>query len=287
MKGIILAGGTGTRLYPLTIAVSKQLLPIYDKPMIFYPLSVLMIAGIREILIITTPHDNESFKKLLGNGSDLGCKFEYAIQPEPNGLAEAFIIGEDFIGKEKVALILGDNIFYGNGLGQILRNKTNTDGASIFACRVKNPERYGIVEFDSNNKVLSIEEKPLMPKSDYAIPGLYFYDNDVVDLAKKVKPSKRGEKEITTLNEMYLEKGRLNVVKLERGITWLDTGTIDSMDAATEFVRVVEKRNNTKIACLEEIAYLRGYISGEKAIEISSKYGKSSYSDYIKECVAL
>jgi glucose-1-phosphate thymidylyltransferase len=287
MKGIILAGGTGTRLYPLTIAVSKQLLPIYDKPMIFYPLSVLMIAGIREILIITTPNDNESFKKLLGNGSDLGCKFEYAIQPEPNGLAEAFIIGEDFIGKEKVALILGDNIFYGNGLGQILRDKTNIGGGSIFACRVKDPERYGIVEFDSNNKVLSLEEKPLKPKSNYAIPGLYFYDNDVVELAKKVKPSKRGEKEITTLNEMYLEKGKLNVVVLERGITWLDTGTIDSMDAATEFVRVIEKRNNTKIGCLEEIAYLRGYISGPKAIEISSKYGKSSYSDYIKKCVLL
>ena len=287
MKGIILAGGTGTRLYPLTIAVSKQLLPIYDKPMIFYPLSVLMIAGIREILIITTPHDNESFKELLGNGSDLGCKFEYATQPEPNGLAEAFIIGEDFIGKEKVALILGDNIFYGNGLGQILRDKTNIGGGSIFACRVKDPERYGIVEFDSNNKVLSLEEKPLKPKSNYAIPGLYFYDNDVVELAKKVKPSKRGEKEITTLNEMYLEKGKLNVVVLERGITWLDTGTIDSMDAATEFVRVIEKRNNTKIGCLEEIAYLRGYISGPKAIEISSKYGKSSYSDYIKKCVLL
>jgi len=287
MKGIILAGGSGTRLYPLTISVSKQLLPIYDKPMIYYPLSVLMLAGIREILIITTPHDNASFKKLLGDGSDLGCKFEYAIQPVPNGLAEAFIIGKDFIGKEKVALVLGDNIFYGNGLGQVLRDKTNIEGASIFACSVTHPEGYGIVEFDKNFKVLSVEEKPLKPKSNYAIPGLYFYDNDVVELAKKVKPSKRGEKEITTLNEMYLNKRRLNVVVFERGITWLDTGTIDSMDAAIEFVRVIEKRNNTKIACLEEIAYLRGYISGEKAIQISSKYGKSSYADYIKKCVAL
>lgn len=287
MKGIILAGGSGTRLYPLTISVSKQLLPIYDKPMIYYPLSVLMLAGIREILIITTPHDNDLFKKLLGDGSDLGCKFEYAIQQEPNGLAEAFIIGEDFIGKEKVALVLGDNIFYGNGLGQVLREKTNIEGASIFACSVPHPEDYGIVEFDKSNKVLSVEEKPLKPKSNYAIPGLYFYDNDVVELAKKVKPSKRGEKEITTLNEMYLNKEKLNVVVFERGITWLDTGTIDSMDAAIEFVRVIEKRNNTKIACLEEIAYLRGYISGEKAIKISSKYGKSSYADYIKKCVVL
>lgn len=287
MKGIILAGGSGTRLYPLTISVSKQLLPIYDKPMIYYPLSVLMLAGIREILIITTPHDNKSFKKLLGNGSDLGCKFEYAIQPEPNGLAEAFIIGEEFIGKDKVALVLGDNIFYGNGLGQVLRDKTKTSGASIFACSVTNPEDYGIVEFDSNNKVISVEEKPQKPKSNYAIPGLYFYDNNVVELAKKVKPSQRGEKEITTLNEMYLEKGELNVVVLERGITWLDTGTIDSLDAATEFVRVIEKRNNTKIACLEEIAYLRGFITKEKAIEISNKYGKSSYADYIKKCVEL
>ena len=287
MKGIILAGGSGTRLYPLTISVSKQLLPIYDKPMIYYPLSVLMLAGIREILIITTPHDNKSFKKLLGNGFDLGCKFEYAIQPEPNGLAEAFIIGEEFIGKDKVALVLGDNIFYGNGLGQVLRNKTKISGASIFACSVTNPQDYGIVEFDSNNKVISVEEKPQKPKSNYAIPGLYFYDNNVVELAKKVKPSQRGEKEITTLNEMYLAKGKLDVVVLERGITWLDTGTIDSLDAATEFVRVIEKRNNTKIACLEEIAYLRGFITKEKAIEISNKYGKSSYADYIKKCVSL
>jgi glucose-1-phosphate thymidylyltransferase len=283
MKGIILAGGSGTRLYPLTIAISKQLLPIYDKPMIYYPLSVLMLAGIREILIITTPHDNESFKKLLGNGSDLGCKFEYAVQPEPNGLAEAFIIGEDFIGKDKVALVLGDNIFYGNGLGKRLREKTDIEGAYIFACNVSDPERYGIVEFDSNKKVISLEEKPLKPKSTFAIPGLYFYDNNVIELAKKVKPSDRGEKEITTLNEMYLEKGMLHFGVLERGVTWLDTGTVDSMDAATEFVRVIEKRNNTKIACLEEIAYIHGFINKEQLLKAVDKYGKSPYGQYINK----
>ncbi|MDB2355223.1 glucose-1-phosphate thymidylyltransferase RfbA [Flavobacteriaceae bacterium] len=283
MKGIILAGGSGTRLYPLTIAVSKQLLPIYDKPMIYYPLSVLMLAGIREILIVTTPHDSQSFKKLLGNGSDLGCKFEYAVQPEPNGLAEAFIIGENFIGKDKVALVLGDNIFYGNGLGKLLRAKTDIEGASIFACNVSDPERYGIVEFDSNKKVISLEEKPLKPKSTFAIPGLYFYDNNVVALAKKVKPSERGEKEITTLNEMYLEKGMLHVGVLERGVTCLDTGTIDSMDAATEFVRVIEKRNNTKVACLEEIAYLHGFINKEQLLKAADKYGKSGYGQYINK----
>tara|TARA_B110000027_G_scaffold63365_1_gene67961 strand:- start:861 stop:1724 length:864 start_codon:yes stop_codon:yes gene_type:complete len=283
MKGIILAGGSGTRLYPLTISVSKQLLPIYDKPMIYYPLSVLMLAGIREILIITTPHDQVSFKKLLGDGSDLGCKFEYAVQPEPNGLAEAFIIGEDFIGKDKVALVLGDNIFYGNGLGKVLREKTDIEGASIFACNVSDPERYGIVEFDSNKKVISLEEKPLKPKSTFAIPGLYFYDNNVIELAKKVKPSERGEKEITTLNEMYLEKGLLHVGVLERGVTWLDTGTVDSMDAATEFVRVIEKRNNTKIACLEEIAYLRGFINKAELLKAADKYGKSGYGQYINK----
>ena len=285
MKGIILAGGSGTRLYPLTIAVSKQLLPIYDKPMIYYPLSVLMLAGIREILIITTPHDSQSFKKLLGNGSDLGCKFEYAVQPEPNGLAEAFIIGENFIGKDKVALVLGDNIFYGNGLGKLLRAKTDIEGASIFACNVSDPERYGIVEFDSNKIVISLEEKPLKPKSTFAIPGLYFYDNNVVELAKKVKPSERGEKEITTLNEMYLEKGMLHVGVLDRGVTWLDTGTVDSMDAATEFVRVIEKRNNTKIACLEEIAYLHGFINKEQLLKAADKYGKSGYGRYIKKII--
>lgn len=283
MKGIILAGGSGTRLYPLTIAVSKQLLPIYDKPMIYYPLSVLMLAGIREILIITTPHDSQSFKKLLGNGSDLGCKFEYAVQPEPNGLTEAFVIGENFIGKDKVALVLGDNIFYGNGLGKLLRAKTDIEGAFIFACNVSEPERYGIVEFDSNKKVISLEEKPLKPKSTFAIPGLYFYDNNVVELAKKVKPSERGEKEITTLNEMYLEKGMLHVGVLERGVTWLDTGTVDSMDAATEFVRVIEKRNNTKVACLDEIAYLHGFINKEQLLKAADKYGKSGYGQYLNK----
>jgi len=283
MKGIILAGGSGTRLYPLTIAVSKQLLPIYDKPMIYYPLSVLMLAGIREILIITTPHDQFAFKKLLGDGTQVGCKFEYAVQPEPNGLAEAFIIGEDFIGKDKVALVLGDNIFYGNGLGKVLREKTDIEGASIFACNVSDPERYGIVEFDSNKKVISLEEKPLKPKSNFAIPGLYFYDNKVVELAKKVKPSERGEKEITTLNEMYLEKGMLHVGVLERGVTWLDTGTVDSMDSATEFVRVIEKRNNTKIACLEEIAYIHGFINKEQLLKAAEKYGKSGYGQYINK----
>jgi len=285
MKGIILAGGSGTRLYPLTISVSKQLLPIYDKPMIYYPLSVLMLAGIREILIITTPHDQVAFMKLLGDGSDLGCKFEYAVQPKPNGLAEAFLIGEDFIGKDKVALVLGDNIFYGNGLGKVLREKTDIEGASIFACNVSDPERYGIVEFDTNNKVVSVEEKPLKPKSNFAIPGLYFYDNNVVELAKKVKPSERGEKEITTLNEMYLEKGMLHVGILERGVTWLDTGTVDSMDAATEFVRVIEKRNNTKIACLEEIAYLHGFINKKQLLKAADKYGKSGYGQYINKIV--
>lgn len=283
MKGIILAGGSGTRLYPLTIGVSKQLLPIYDKPMVYYPLSVLMLAGIREILIITTPHDQFAFKKLLGDGTQLGCKFEYAIQSKPNGLAEAFIIGEDFIGIDKVALVLGDNIFYGNGLGKVLREKTDVEGASIFAINVSDPERYGVVEFDSNKKVISLEEKPHEPKSTFAIPGLYFYDNKVVDLAKKVKSSDRGEKEITTLNEMYLKKGMLHVGVLERGVTWFDTGTVDSMNSASEFVKVIEKRNNTKIACLEEIAYVHGFINKEQLLKASEKYGKSDYSQYINK----
>lgn len=287
MKGIILAGGSGTRLYPLTIAVSKQLLPIYDKPMIYYPLSVLLLAGIREILIITTPHDQNSFKNLLGNGKEIGCNLQYAIQAEPNGLAEAFIVGADFIGDDKVALILGDNIFYGSGLGTLLRSKVNVDGASVFAYPVNDPERYGVVEFDQKNKVLSIEEKPQDPKSTYAVPGLYFYDNRVVDFAKKVKPSERGEKEITTLNQMYLDEGELEVGIMKRGMVWLDTGTVDSMDDATEFVRVMEKRTGKKIACIEEVAYLHGFIDKEQMSLNSKKYGKSGYGKYIKDVIEL
>ena len=287
MKGIILAGGSGTRLYPLTIAVSKQLLPVYDKPMIYYPLSVLMLSGIREILIITTPHDQGAFKKLLGDGSQLGCKFEYEVQPEPNGLAEAFIIGEQFIGKDKVALVLGDNIFYGSGFGSLLRSKTDVKGAAIFAYPVNDPERYGVVEFDKNKKAISIEEKPNNPKSSYAVPGLYFYDNEVVNYAKKVNPSARGEKEITTLNQMYLKKNQLEVGVMTRGMAWLDTGTVDSIDAATEFVRVIEKRTDKKIACIEEIAYLHDFISKKELIKVSKKYGKSGYGDYIKRCAEL
>tara|TARA_R110002072_G_scaffold289873_2_gene457227 strand:- start:23609 stop:24472 length:864 start_codon:yes stop_codon:yes gene_type:complete len=287
MKGIILAGGSGTRLYPITISVSKQLLPIYDKPMIYYPLSVLMLAGIREILIITTPHDQDAFIKLLGDGSQVGCKFEYAIQPNPNGLAEAFIIGEDFIGDDKVALVLGDNIFYGNGLGKLLRSKVNVNGAAVFAYPVNDPERYGVVEFDKDNKVISIEEKPEKAKSAYAVPGLYFYDNKVVEYAKKVKPSERGEKEITTLNQIYLDNEELEVGLMTRGMAWLDTGTVDSMDGATEFVRVMEKRTDKKIACIEEIAFLHGFIDKEQILEAAKKYGKSGYGQYIRKIAQL
>jgi glucose-1-phosphate thymidylyltransferase len=287
MKGIILAGGSGTRLFPLTIAVSKQLLPVYDKPMIYYPLSVLMLAGIREILIITTPHDQEAYKRLLGDGSQVGCLFEYAIQLEPNGLAEAFVIGEEFIGDNKVALVLGDNIFYGSGFGTLLRSKTDINGAAVFAYPVNDPERYGVVEFNEENKVISIEEKPVKAKSNYAVPGLYFYDNKVVEYAKKVKPSARGEKEITTLNQMYLKKEKLEVGIMTRGMAWLDTGTVNALDAASEFVRVIEKRTDKKIACIEEIAYLHNFINREQLLKSAEKYGNSGYGDYIKKCVEL
>lgn len=283
MKGIILAGGSGTRLYPITIAVSKQLLPVYDKPMIYYPLSVLMLAGIRDILFITTPHDQEAFKKLLGDGSHLGCNFEFGVQVEPNGLAEAFIIGEEFIGNEKVALVLGDNIFYGNGFGSLLRSKIDIDGASIFAYPVKDPERYGVVEFDENNKAISIEEKPEQPKSKYAVPGLYFYDNCVVEYAKKVKPSARGEKEISSINQMYLEAGKLEVGVMTRGMSWFDTGTVESLDDATEFIRVLQNRQSTMIGCIEEVAHQRRFISKSDLKELSKKYGKSKYGSYLIE----
>ncbi|NJW53451.1 glucose-1-phosphate thymidylyltransferase RfbA [Salinimicrobium oceani] len=283
MKGIILAGGAGTRLYPITIAVSKQLLPVYDKPMIYYPLSVLMLAGIKEILFITTPEDQFSFQKLLGDGSSLGCKFEYAVQEEPNGLAEAFIIGEDFIGGSKVALILGDNIFYGNGLGALLRSKINVEGASIFAYPVKDPNRYGVVEFNDNQKVISLEEKPEVPKSQFAVPGLYFYDNDVVNFAKQVKPSSRGEKEITSINEMYLKEGKLEVGVMTRGMSWFDTGTVESLDDATEFIRVLQNRQSTMIGCIEEVAYQRGFIEKITLKELSERYGKSKYGKYLTE----
>jgi glucose-1-phosphate thymidylyltransferase len=287
MKGIILAGGSGTRLFPLTIAVSKQLLPVYDKPMIYYPLSVLMLAGINEILIITTPHDQDAFKKLLGDGSSIGCRFEYAVQHEPNGLAEAFIIGADFIGKDKVALVLGDNIFYGNGFGTLLRSKTDVNGAAVFAYPVKDPERYGVVEIDKNSKAISIEEKPVLPKSKLAVSGLYFYDNRVVEMAKNVKPSARGEKEITTLNQMYLEMNELEVAIMERGMSWFDTGTVDSLDDATEFIRVIQNRQSAMIGCIEEIAFDRGFISLDELKTASLRYAKSKYGEYLAELILL
>ncbi|MCC8358767.1 glucose-1-phosphate thymidylyltransferase RfbA [Salinimicrobium sediminilitoris] len=282
MKGIILAGGAGSRLYPITISVSKQLLPVYDKPMIYYPLSVLMLAGIREILFITTPHDQAAFQKLLGDGSHVGCNFQYTIQEEPNGLAEAFTIGEEFIGNDKVALVLGDNIFYGNGFGSLLRSKVDVDGASVFAYPVRDPERYGVVEFDEDQKVKSIEEKPKIPKSKYAIPGLYFYDNKVVEYAKQVEPSARGEKEISTINQMYLEAGNLEVGVMTRGMSWFDTGTVESLDDATEFIRVLQNRQSTMIGCIEEVALVHKFITKvdfEKAID---RYGKSKYGEYLK-----
>jgi glucose-1-phosphate thymidylyltransferase len=282
MKGIILAGGSGTRLFPITKAISKQLMPIYDKPMIYYPLSVLMMADIREILIITTPEDSESFKRLLGDGHELGCHFEYAVQAVPNGLAQAFVIGEEFIGNDKVALILGDNIFYGTGFDHLIQSFNNVDGAAIFAYKVSDPERYGVVEFDENFTALSIEEKPLKPKSSYAVPGLYFYDNEVVHIAKNIKPSARGEYEITDVNRVYLENKRLHVGVMDRGTAWLDTGTFDSLSDATEFVRVIEKRQDTKIGCIEEVAYRHGFIDKAQLSVLAEKYIKSGYGMYLK-----
>lgn len=285
MKGIILAGGSGTRLYPLTISVSKQLMPVYDKPMIYYPLSILMLAGIREILIITTPQDSDSFQNLLGDGSQVGCKFEYKTQPSPDGLAQAFIIGEDFIGDDSVALVLGDNIFYGSGLKDLLQSKTNINGGCVFAYQVSDPERYGVVEFDQNYKALSIEEKPKLPKSNYAVPGLYFFDNRVVEYAKNLKPSERGELEITDINKIYLENGELEVGIMGRGTAWLDTGTFDSLHEASEFVKIIEKRQGFKVSCIEEIAFRLGYIDEKQLLNSAEKYGKSGYGEYLKKLI--
>lgn len=281
MKGIILAGGSGTRLHPLTLAVSKQLMPIYDKPMIYYPLSSLIWSGIREILIISTPHDLPLFRQLLGDGSRLGCRFEYAVQEHPNGLAEAFIIGKEFIGKDKVALVLGDNIFYGTGLSDLLQSNNDPDGGIIYAYHVHDPERYGVVDFDGNGKVLSIEEKPLSPKSNYAVPGIYFYDNDVVEIASNIKPSHRGEIEITDVNKEYLERGKLKVSILDRGTAWFDTGTFNSLMQASQFVQVIEERQGLKIGSIEEAAFKMGFIDAEQLRELAGPLLKSGYGKHL------
>jgi glucose-1-phosphate thymidylyltransferase len=281
MKGIILAGGSGTRLHPLTLAMSKQMMPVYDKPMIYYPLSCLMMAGIKDILIISTPHDLPNFQKLLGDGKNLGCNFEYKVQEQPNGLAQAFVIGADFIGNDKVALILGDNIFFGSGLAELLQSNNNPDGGVVYAYHVSDPERYGVVEFDENKKAISIEEKPLQPKSSYAVPGLYFYDNSVVEIAKNIAPSPRGEYEITDVNKVYLQQGNLKVSILNRGTAWLDTGTFASLMQAGQFVQVIEERQNLKIGCIEEVAYRMGYINKEQLQTIAKPLAKSGYGEYL------
>ena len=286
MKGIILAGGSGTRLHPLTLAVSKQLMPVYDKPMIYYPLSTLLESGIWEILIISTPHDLPLFKKLLGDGRKYGCRFEYAVQEEPNGLAQAFLIGEKFIGDDKVALILGDNIFYGSGLDELLQSNNDPDGGIIYAYHVNDPERYGVVEFDENGKAISIEEKPLKPKSNYAVPGIYFYDNDVVDIAKSIKPSARGELEITDVNKEYLKRGKLKVSIMDRGTAWLDTGTFASLMQAAQFVQVIEERQGLKIGAIESSAYKMGYITKNQFKKLTEPFLKSGYSKRLLEVIS-